>query len=121
MDSPKTYTVKLLRTDSKDQSRTRYEAFTVPYEKGQSILGVLKYIFEELDPSLAFYASCRTGKCTGCHIRVNQSTRLACTTIVDGQDLVLEPLPGYPVVRDLVVDKTRTTNSRREVSSLLRC
>lgn len=114
MDSPqKTYTVKVCRTDPRDNSRTRYDSFTVPFEKGQSILGVIKYIYENLDPSLAFYNSCRTGKCTGCHIQVNQKTRLACTTIADGHDLILEPLPGYPVVRDLVVDKTKVTTNKR--------
>ncbi len=113
MDSPqKTYCVKVFRTDPKDPSKTGYDTFTVPFEKGQSILGVLKYIYENLDPSLAFYNSCRIGKCTGCHVRVNRKTRLACTTIADGKDLVLEPLPGYPVVRDLVVDKTKATTNK---------
>ena len=114
MDSlTKTYTVKVYRTDPKDNSKTWYDSFTVPFEKGQSILGVMKYIYENLDSSLAFYHSCRIGKCTGCHIRVNLKTRLACTAITDGQDLILEPLPGYPVVRDLVVDKTKATITKR--------
>jgi succinate dehydrogenase/fumarate reductase-like Fe-S protein len=118
MDDPlKTYTVKIFRSDPKDNSKTWYDSFTVPFEKGQSILGVMKYIYENLDPSLAFYDSCRIGKCTGCHIQVNHKTRLACTTITNGGDLTLEPLHGYPIVRDLVVDKTKETLMKRSKKS----
>ena len=111
MDKPtKTYMVKVFRTDPKDNSRSHYDSFMVPFEKGQSILGVLKYIYETYDSGLAFYSSCRTGKCTGCHIKVNGKPRLACTTVTNGGDLLLEPLTGYPVVRDLVVDRTNSNS-----------
>lgn len=110
----KTYSVKVYRTGSAGCTDIRYDAFIVPFEKGQSILGVLKYIYETYDPSLAFYNSCRIGKCTGCHVRVNGKTHLACTTVVDGSDLLLEPLPGYPVVRDLVVDRTQAAITQRK-------
>jgi succinate dehydrogenase / fumarate reductase iron-sulfur subunit len=116
MDSTnKSISVKIFRSDPKDTSKFRYDTFSVPYEKGQSILGVLKYIYETFDSSLAFYNSCRIGKCTGCHIKVNGTTRLSCTTVSDGGDLVLEPLPGYQVVRDLVVDRTQATIASRRI------
>lgn len=109
----KTFSVSIYRTDPQDSSRFWYDSFKVPFEGGQSVLGVLRYIYETYDPSLAFYGSCRIGKCTGCHVRVNGKTRLACTTMADGSDLRVEPLPGYPIVRDLVVDKTKETSNRR--------
>jgi succinate dehydrogenase/fumarate reductase iron-sulfur protein len=107
METPKTYSVKIYRTHPGDNSQHRYDTFTIPYQMGQSILGVLKYIYENLDSSLAYYDSCRIGKCTGCHIRVNGKTRLACTTVANGEDLLLEPLAGFTVIRDLVVDRTQ--------------
>ncbi len=108
MDNPaRTFVVRICRTGTIDKSLSHYDSYTVPFEKGQSILGILKYIYETYDPGLAFYSSCRTGKCTGCHIRVNGKPRLACTTVADGNDLLLEPMKGYPVVRDLVVDRTK--------------
>ena len=109
----KTFSVKVFRASPPDTTKSRFDTFAVPYEKGQSILGVLKYIYETQDSTLAFYDSCRIGKCTGCHLRVNGKTRLSCTTVADGEDLVLEPLPGYPIVRDLVVDRTQATIARR--------
>ncbi len=115
MDSkPKSYSVKVYRTDPDHPTSSRYDTYSVPFESGQSILGVLKYIYEVYDPSLAYYNSCRIGKCTGCHVRVNNKTKLACTTVTDGRDLVIEPLPGYPIIRDLVVDRTKAALSKRK-------
>jgi len=108
------YSVKVYRTDPVNPQRSWYDTFKVPFESGQSILGVLKYIYETYDPSLAYYNSCRIGKCTGCHVKVNGKTRLACTTVSDGNDLILEPLAGYPVIRDLVVDRTKETLAKRK-------
>ena len=91
----------------------RYQTYEVPFEEGRSVLNVLKYIYENQDSSLAFYNSCRIGKCTGCHVKVNGKTRLACTTVVGEEDLLLEPMPGYRVVRDLVVDRTRGGTAKK--------
>jgi succinate dehydrogenase/fumarate reductase iron-sulfur protein len=108
------YSVKVYRTDPINPQHFWYDTFKVPYESGQSILGVLKYIYETYDPGLAFYHSCRIGKCTGCHVKVNGKARLACTTVADGKDLVIEPLSGYPIIRDLVIDRTKETISKRK-------
>jgi succinate dehydrogenase / fumarate reductase, iron-sulfur subunit len=114
VDTPiNNFSVKIRRTDLESASKFRFDTFTVPYKKGQSVLEVLKYIYETFDSSLAFHDSCRIGKCTVCHCKVNGKTRLSCTTVTDGNDLVLEPLPGYPVVRDLVVDRTQETIKKR--------
>jgi succinate dehydrogenase/fumarate reductase-like Fe-S protein len=77
--------------------------FEVPLQEGMSVLNALEYIGRNLDPTLAFYSSCRIGKCMGCVLRINGERGLACTTIVAG-DISLEPDDRYPVIRDLVVD-----------------
>lgn len=121
MDSKvKTYSVKVYRTDPDNPMRSWFDTFSVPFESGQSILGVLKYIYEVYDPTLAFYDSCRIGKCTGCHVQVNNKTKLACTTVTDGKDLVIKPVPGYHLIRDLVVDRTKATLSKRKRKSLVK-
>lgn len=108
------FNVKVFRTDPADSAKSWFDTFSVPYERGSSVLDVIKYIYENIDHSLAFNDSCRIGKCTCCHVRVNGKTRLSCTTVVDGNDLVIEPLKGYPVVRDLVVDRTKDTIAKRK-------
>jgi succinate dehydrogenase/fumarate reductase iron-sulfur protein len=60
------------------------------------------------DPSLAFRYSCRVSMCGACALRVDGRSALACQTPVPptADELVLEPLAGLPVVRDLIVDMT---------------
>lgn len=98
--------VKVFRFDPQRDEGPRYDSFELPVEAGRTVLGVLKTIYENYDPSLAFYHSCRIGKCTGCHVKVNGKVRLACTELVEGREVQIDPMPGV-LVRDLVVDRTR--------------
>jgi len=61
------------------------------------------------DPTLAFRRSCREGICGSDGMNVNRKNRLACLTNLRTLDdpIVLKPLPGLPVVRDLIVDMTQ--------------
>ena len=67
-------------------------------------MNVLNYISENLDPTLGFYSSCRIGKCMGCQVIINNKVKLACTTLVE-EDIKLEPLRKFKVIKDLVVDR----------------
>jgi succinate dehydrogenase/fumarate reductase-like Fe-S protein len=68
-----------------------------------SVLGVLSYIYENLDPSLAFYFSCRGRKCGGCTMLVNSKAVLACDVLAS-ENMTIEPLPKRKIIRDLVVE-----------------
>jgi succinate dehydrogenase / fumarate reductase, iron-sulfur subunit len=92
-----------VRRSTLGSENVRMDSYEVPWEEKMSVFNVLEYIGNTLDPSLAFYASCRIGKCMGCTLRINGKRGLACTTMVES-DLVLEPDDRYPVIRDLVVD-----------------
>lgn len=61
-----------------------------------------------LDPSFAFRRSCREGICGSDGMNINGWNGLAClTNLRTLQDpVVLKPLPGLPVIRDLIVDMT---------------
>ena len=98
----KTIKVKIKRS-TMGREDVRMDSYEVPLEEKMSVFNVLEYIGNSLDTSLAFYASCRIGKCMGCTLRINGKRGLACTTIAEG-DLELEPDDRYPVIRDLVVD-----------------
>ena len=64
---------------------------------------------KEQDPSLSMRKSCREGVCGSDAMNINGRNGLACITRV--RDLkapvVLRPLPGFPIVRDLIVDMTQ--------------
>ncbi|MFQ3786770.1 succinate dehydrogenase iron-sulfur subunit [Halomonas sp. A29] len=71
------------------------------------VLNVLEMLKAE-DTTLAFRRSCREGVCGSDGMNMNGKNGLACITslsdVVKDNKLVLRPLPGLPVVRDLVVD-----------------
>lgn len=70
------------------------------------VLDALIHIKNKVDETLTLRRSCREGVCGSDAMNINGKNRLACTTrIADVSDpIVLRPLPGLPVIRDLVVD-----------------
>jgi succinate dehydrogenase/fumarate reductase iron-sulfur protein len=95
--------VKIFRFDPSKDKEPRYDIYSVPLVENMSVLGVLSYIYENLDPSLAFYFSCRDGKCGGCTMLVNGKAVLACQALAN-EDMTIEPLPKRKIIRDLVVE-----------------
>jgi len=84
----------------------------VQFDTGGKDLMVLD-VLEQLkaqDPSIGYRRSCREGVCGSDGMNMNGKNGLACVTAlsetVKNNKLVLRPLPGLPVVRDLVVDMT---------------
>lgn len=77
--------------------------------KDLMVLDVLE-LLKDQDPSLAYRRSCREGVCGSDGVNINGKNGLACITplseTVKNNKLVVRPLPGLPVVRDLVVDMT---------------
>jgi succinate dehydrogenase / fumarate reductase, iron-sulfur subunit len=61
------------------------------------------------DDSLAYRRSCREGVCGSDAMNINGRNALACITPLEGlrEPVILAPLPGFPVIRDLVVDMTQ--------------
>ncbi len=102
----KTFTVKIERFNPASDPEPYFDAYEVPIEKGWSLLNVLAYIYEELDPSLCYYGSCRVGKCVACHVKIDGKTRLACTELARQEDMVIEPLPTVRenFIRDMALD-----------------
>jgi succinate dehydrogenase / fumarate reductase, iron-sulfur subunit len=61
-----------------------------------------------IDDSLSLRRSCREGVCGSDAMNINGKNRLACITkLVDlDEPVVIKPLPGLPIIRDLIVDMT---------------
>ena len=77
-------------------------------DSDRMLLDVLLRIKEQ-DPTLSMRKSCREGVCGSDAMNINGRNGLACITRVrDLKDpVVLRPLPGFPIVRDLIVDMTQ--------------
>jgi len=108
-----TITVRIRRSEgsaftaSGSSAPARWDTFRVLREAKMSVLDVVCRIQREQDPSLAFRYSCRAGMCGTCSMRVNGRNRWTCRTQIEalgGEELTIEPLPHFPVLRDLAVD-----------------
>lgn len=67
---------------------------------------------KEYDPTLTFRRSCREGVCGSDGMNINGKNGLACITSLknihyDGNTINVRPLPGFPIIRDLVVDMSQ--------------
>lgn len=85
-----------------------FETYSVPIEENQTILDVVVYIQQKLDPSLAYRYACRVGMCGSCAMTVNGEPRWTCRThvkkVVRDNRLEIAPLRNLPVIRDLAAD-----------------
>lgn len=81
----------------------------IPEGKDLMVLDVLA-LLKEKDSTVAYRRSCREGVCGSDGLNMNGKNGLACITplseVVKKDKLVIRPLPGLPVIRDLVVDMT---------------
>jgi succinate dehydrogenase / fumarate reductase iron-sulfur subunit len=67
-------------------------------------------LLKETDSSLSFRRSCREGVCGSDGLNMNGKNGLACITPLSelkAEKIILRPLPGLPVVRDLIIDMTQ--------------
>lgn len=66
------------------------------------------HLLREQDPSIAYRSSCQEGVCGSDGMNVNGKNRLSCVTSLSelGQTITLRPLPGLPIIKDLIIDMT---------------
>lgn len=100
--------VEVYRYNPDTDSAPKMESFDVDTGgKDLMVLDVLALI-KEKDEGFSYRRSCREGVCGSDGMNMNGKNGLACITplsgVVKGNKLVLRPLPGLPVIRDLVVD-----------------
>lgn len=99
-------TVKIYRFHPEEEKEPHYDTFCVDIrrEERKTVMDLLEYIGGNLDSTLSFYShsKCGQGICGRCAVKVNGKVKLACNTVLTGEDIVLEPA-GSQVVKDLVI------------------
>jgi len=100
--------VSIYRYNPEQDAEPRMQDFQVDTQgKDLMVLDVLEMLKSE-DSTLVYRRSCREGVCGSDGLNINGKNGLACITplseTVKGNKLVIRPLPGLPVIRDLVVD-----------------
>jgi len=90
-------------------------------EPGTMLLAVLLRIKDEQDETLSFRRSCGEGVCGSDGMNINGVNGLACITSIDDlkQPIEINPLPGLPVIRDLIIDMDQFYKQYRAVKPYL--
>jgi len=112
---------KVYRFDPEGQAKPVFRDYDVPLEASdRKVLDALVRIKEQ-DDSLSFRRSCREGVCGSDAMNINGRNALACITDLDGlrEPVTLAPLPGFPVIRDLIVDMTTFFRHYHEIRPYL--
>lgn len=126
----KTVKLNILRQDSPD-AQPYWQNFEVPCNDGSNVTSLLRSISEspvtaggaKVAPP-AYEASCLEEVCGSCTMVINGRVRQACSTLVrkihphDSEEpITIEPMTKFPVIRDLVVDRSRTFENLKRIKA----
>ena len=103
---------------SNKKSGDQYSSFLVPVRRWTTVLDALLHAKEHLDSSIAIRYSCRMASCGSCGMKINGIPRLACYTKISELEthvITCEPLPNFPLIRDLVTDFQQFFNHHRNM------
>jgi succinate dehydrogenase / fumarate reductase iron-sulfur subunit len=98
--------LRVQRYDPERDQKPHWEGYRVEAEPMDRVLDLLHRVKYESDGTLTFRRSCAHGVCGSDAMLINGRNRLACKIRIDqlGRRISVAPLPGMPVIKDLVVD-----------------
>ena len=107
----RTVKLKIYRYDPDQDAKPYMQDVTVELQDtDKMLLDALQRIKADVDDSISLRRSCREGVCGSDAMNINGKNGLACLTNLlqlGDKPIVLKPLPGLPVIRDLIVDMTQ--------------
>ena len=111
----------IYRYNPETDRQPRMQDYELPDDCGAIMLLDALLLLKQQDDSLSFRRSCREGVCGSDGMNINGRNGLACILQLDSlkQPITLRPLPGLPVIRDLIVDLTQFYNQYRTVKPWL--
>jgi len=126
---PQLVNVRLLRQDGPNLP-SYWEQHQVPYEEDMNVISVLQKIAAQAKTvdgkkvaPVAWDCGCLEEVCGSCTMVINGRVRQACSALVDrllennATEIELRPMTKFPVVRDLVVDRSRLFRSLQRVQA----
>ncbi|MBE0698926.1 MAG: succinate dehydrogenase iron-sulfur subunit, partial [Anaerolineaceae bacterium] len=84
-----------------------FDTFQIKAEPTDRVLDLLEYVRGDLDGTLSYRRSCAHGVCGSDAMRINGKNSLACKVLVQDlktTNITVEPLLGFKVLKDLIVD-----------------
>lgn len=99
--------LKVYRYQPEKSDTSYYDTFEVNADPKDRVLDLLEYVRGDIDNTLAYRRSCAHGVCGSDAMRINGKNALACKVLVkdlNGSEITVEPLLGFKVQKDLIVD-----------------
>lgn len=99
-------TLRIKRFNPERDETPHFEEYQAEVEPTDRLLDALNYVKWHVDGTLAYRRSCAHGICGSDTMRINGRNRLACKVLVRdlGLRITVEPMLGFEVIKDLVVD-----------------
>ena len=111
--------LEVFRYRPEQESEPTFQTYEVPFNKEWVVLDALNYIKDEVDGTLSYRWSCRMGVCGSCGMMVNGVPKLTCAAFLKDYypaTVRVEPLDGFEVERDLVIDMDGFVSKLQSVS-----
>ncbi len=118
--------LRIARQDRPGGTR-HWERFDIPYQQGMNVISCLQAIaanpvtaYGAKTTPVAWDCNCLEEVCGACTMVINGRVQQSCTALVDkllgeSDEIVLEPMSKFPVLRDLVVDRSRMFSDLKKV------
>lgn len=108
-------TINIKRYDPETEE-VSIAAYKVETEQDATILDILNFLNEHKNAAISYRFSCRMSICGSCGAMVNGRPTLMCSTFIRDlpDDVTVEPMRNFPVVRDLVVDTDNAMDKMRD-------
>lgn len=115
-----------IKRQKDNQAEPYWEEFLIDYQPKMNVITLLQEIQRnpvtsqgEKTTPVAWDCSCLEEVCGACTMIINGEVRQSCSALVDQleQPIVLEPMRKFPVVRDLIVDRTRMFEDLKKVKA----
>lgn len=113
--------LRIQRYNPEEDVKPHYENYTVDVLPTDRVLDALNQVKWHQDGTLTYRRSCAHGVCGSDAMRINGRNRLACKVLIKdiGSKITVEPLLGFEVIKDLVIDMEPFFDSYRKVLPFL--
>jgi succinate dehydrogenase / fumarate reductase iron-sulfur subunit len=114
-------TLRIRRYNPDIDHRHQFKDYVVDIEPTDRVLDALNVVKWQQDGTLTYRRSCGHGVCGSDAMRINGRNRLACKLLLQelGSRITIEPLIGFPVIKDLVVDMEPFFSGYRSIKPYL--
>lgn len=119
--------VKLIITRQNDPDSSPYEeTFNIPYKENMNVISALMWIRRnpvnangDKTSPVQWEMNCLEEVCGACSMVINGKAQQSCAALIDQleQPIRLEPMKTFPIVRDLIVDRSRMFDALKKVKA----